>query len=281
MIFSQQNESAEDRTKIYMENNPELKMRAELLLTWLKDVGEVDEDTTLEDVIFVGDYFELDRFSVEGSEYAVGDDYHTQKSAEQYIRDMIDSEGVSVFNQDFIKSHLDIKRVMEYAQDYYTDDVYNYAEGYFDDSDRMLSSQQQEQVEILTNKQKRLENGVKQLQNFMKKGNENFYTSKISEFEELIDEYTLEILEIRSDPEGEFPDELIDDMIETKLREAKADPWEFIVNLDLHYESFIDVDSLIQEAIDMDGYGHFLASYDGEAHEVYADGDLFYIMRID
>jgi hypothetical protein len=281
MNFLEQNESAEDRTKLYMENNPSLKLRAELLLTWLKDVGEVDEDTTLEDVIFVGDYYDLDRFSVEGSEYAVGDDYHTQRSAEQYIRDMIDSEGVSVFNQDFLKSHLDIRGVMEYAQDFYTDDVYNYAEGYFEDSNRMLSSKQQEQVEILTNKQKRLENGVKQLQNFMEKGNKDFYSSKISEFEELIDEYTLEILEIRSEPEGEFPDELIDDMIETKLREVKADPWEFIGNLDIDYEQFIDIDSLIEEAIDMDGYGHYLATYDGEAHEVVYDGELFYIMRID
>jgi hypothetical protein len=281
MNFLEQNQSAQDRTKLYMENNPSLKLRAELLLTWLKDVGEVDEDTTLEDVIFVGDFYDLDRFSVEGTEYSVGDEDETQKSAEQYIRDMIDSEGVSVFNQDFLKSHLDIKGVMEYAQDYYTDDVYNYAEGYFDDKDRMLSSKQQEQVEILTNKQKRLENSVKQLQNFMEKGNEDFYASKISEFEELIDEYTLEILEIRSEPQGEFPDELIDDMIETKLREAKADPWEFIGNLDIDYEQFIDIDSLIEEAIDMDGYGHFLATYDGEAHEVYADGDLFYIMRID
>lgn len=281
MKFLEQNQSAEDRTKLYMENNPSLKLRAELLLSWLKDVGEVDEDTTLEDVIFVGDFYDLDRFSVEGTEYSVGDEDETQKSAEQYIRDMIDSEGVSVFNQDFLKSHLDIKGVMEYAQDYYTDDVYNYAEGYFEDSERMLSSKQQEQVEILTNKQKRLENSVKQLQNFMEKGNEDFYASKISEFEELIDEYTLEILEIRSDPQGEFPDELIDDMIETKLREVKADPWDFLGNLDLHYEQFIDIDSLIEEAIDMDGYGHFLATYDGEAHEVYADGDLFYIMRID
>ena len=281
MNFLEQNQSADDRTKLYMENNPSLKLRAELLLSWLKDVGEVDEDTTLEDVIFVGDFYDLDRFSVEGTEYSVGDEDETQKSAEQYIRDMIDSEGVSVFNQDFLKSHLDIKGVMEYAQDYYTDDVYNYAEGYFEDSERMLSSKQQEQVEILTNKQKRLENSVKQLQNFMEKGNEDFYASKISEFEELIDEYTLEILEIRSDPQGEFPDELIDDMIETKLREAKADPWEFIGNLDIDYEQFIDIDSLIEEAIDMDGYGHYLATYDGEAHEVYADGDLFYIMRID
>jgi hypothetical protein len=281
MNFLEQNESAEDRTKLYMENNPSLKLRAELLLSWLKDVGEVDEDTTLEDVIFVGDFYDLDRFSVEGTEYSVGDEDETQRSAEQYIRDMIDSEGVSVFNQDFLKSHLDIRGVMEYAQDYYTDDVYNYAEGYFEDYSRMLSSKQQEQVEILTNKQKRLENSVKQLQNFMEKGNEDFYSSKISEFEELIDEYTLEILEIRSEPEGEFPDELIDDMIETKLREAKADPWEFIGNLDIDYEQFIDIDSLIEEAIDMDGYGHYLATYDGEAHEVYADGDLFYIMRID
>ena len=281
MNFLEQNQSADDRTKLYMENNPSLKLRAELLLSWLKDVGEVDEDTTLEDVIFVGDYYDLDRFSVEGSEYAVGDGYHTQRSAEQYIRDMIDSEGVSVFNQDFLKSHLDTKGVMEYAQDFYTDDVYNYAEAYFDDKDRMLSSKQQEQIEILTNKQKRLENGVKQLQNFMEKGNEDFYSSKISEFEELIDDYTLEILEIRSDPQGDFPDELIDDMIETKLREVKADPWEFIGNLDLDYEQFIDVDSLIEEAIDMDGYGHYLGIYDGEAHEVRYAGMLFYIMRID
>jgi len=281
MNFLEQNQSADDRTKLYMENNPSLKLRAELLLSWLKDVGEVDEDTTLEDVIFVGDYYDLDRFSVEGSEYAVGDDYHTQRSAEQYIRDMIDSEGVSVFNQDFLKSHLDTKGVMEYAQDFYTDDVYNYAEAYFDDKDRMLSSKQQEQIEILTNKQKRLENGVKQLQNFMEKGNEDFYSSKISEFEELIDDYTLEILEIKSDPQGDFPDELIDDMIETKLREVKADPWEFIGNLDLDYEQFIDVDSLIEEAIDMDGYGHYLGIYDGEAHEVRYAGMLFYIMRID
>jgi hypothetical protein len=281
MNFLEQNQSADDRTKLYMENNPSLKLRAELLLTWLKDVGEVDEDTTLEDVIFVGDFYDLDRFSVEGTEYSVGDEDETQRSAEQYIRDMIDSEGASVFNQDFLKSHLDIRGVMEYAQDYYTDDVYNYAEGYFEDYSRMLSSKQQEQVEILTNKQKRLENSVKQLQNFMEKGNEDFYSSKISEFEELIDEYTLEILEIRSEPEGEFPDELIDDMIKTKLREVKADPWEFIGNLDIDYEQFIDIDSLIEEAIDMDGYGHYLATYDGEAHEVYADGDLFYIMRID
>jgi hypothetical protein len=173
MNFLEQNQSAGDRTKLYMENNPSLKLRAELLLTWLKE--EVNEDTTLEDVIFVGDFYDLDRFSVEGTEYSVGNEYETQKSAEQYLRDMIDSEGISVFNQDFVKGHLDMREVMNYAEDYYNDDVYNYAEAYFDDKDRMLSSKQQEQVEIFTNKKERLENGIKQFQNFMERGNEDFY----------------------------------------------------------------------------------------------------------
>ena len=279
MNFLEQNQSAGDRTKLYMENNPSLKLRAELLLAWLKE--EVNEDTTLEDVIFVGDFYDLDRFSVEGSEYSVGNEYETQKSAEQYLRDMIDSEGISVFNQDFVKGHLDMREVMNYAEDYYNDDVYNYAEAYFDDKDRMLSSKQQEQVEIFTNKKERLENGIKQFQNFIERGNEDFYLSKISEFEELIDEYNLEITEINSDPQGEFPDELINDMIATKLSEVKVDPWWFLDDLSVDYEQFIDIDALIEEAIDMDGYGHYLATYDGEAHEVYADGDLFYIMRID
>ena len=47
MNFLEQNESAEDRTKLYMENNPSLKARAELLLSWLKDVGDLGEDATL------------------------------------------------------------------------------------------------------------------------------------------------------------------------------------------------------------------------------------------
>ena len=281
MNFLEQNESDEDKTKLYMEYTPSLKARAKLLLSWLKDTGEIEEDATLDDLIFRGEHYDMDWFSVGEMDYAVGSEYDTHESAVQYIKEMIDSEGISVFNQDFVKGHLDMRDVMSYAEDYFNDDVYNYAEAYFDDKDRMLSSKQKEQVEILTNKQKRLENGVKQFQNFMEKGNEDFYSSKISEFEELIDDYTLEILEIRSDPQGEFPDELIEDMIATKLREVKDDPWWFFDDLNIDYEQFVDIDTLTQEAIDTDGYGHYLATYDGEAHEVYADGDLFYIIRID
>jgi hypothetical protein len=281
MNFSQQTESAEDRTKLYMENNPSLKLRAELLLTWLKDVGEVDEDTTLEDVIFVGDFYDLDRFSVEGTEYSVGDEDEVRKSCEEYIKDQIYSEGIQIFNKDFLKSHVDEKEVKWYAKDFFNEDIYNYPEAYFDDSERMLSRKQREQLDILLMKMNRLKQSIKQFEQGKKGPNADWFNKKISEFEEIIDEYSIEITEIQEDPQGEFPDELIDNMVEEKMREVNRDPWDFIESYDVDWEQFVDEDSMIEEAIDTDGYGHYLATYDGEAHEVYADGDLFYVMRID
>ena len=281
MNFSQQTESAEDRTKLYMENNPSLKLRAELLLTWLKDVGEVDEDTTLEDVIFVGDFYDLDRFSVEGSEYSVGDEDEVRKSCEESIRDQIYSEGLQVFNKDFLKSHIDEKDVKRYAEDFFSQDIYEYPEAYFDDSERMLSRKQREQLDILLMKMNRLEQSIKQFEQGQKGPNADWFNKKISEFEEIIDEYSIEITEIQEDPQGDFPDELVDNMVEEKMKEVNRDPWDFIESYDVDWEQFVDTDSMIEEAIDTDGYGHYLATYDGEAHEVYDDGDLFYIMRID
>tara|TARA_R110000868_G_scaffold4012_15_gene24505 strand:+ start:3641 stop:4486 length:846 start_codon:yes stop_codon:yes gene_type:complete len=281
MNFSQQTESAEDRTKLYMENNPSLKLRAELLLTWLKDVGEVDEDTTLEDVIFVGDFYDLDRFSVEGSEYSVGDEDEVRKSCEESIRDQIYSEGLQVFNKDFLKSHIDEKDVKRYAEDFFSQDIYEYPEAYFDDSERMLSRKQREQLDILLMKMNRLEQSIKQFEQGKKGPNADWFNKKISEFEEIIDEYSIEITEIQEDPQGDFPDELVDNMVEEKMKEVNRDPWDFIESYDVDWEQFVDTDSMIEEAIDTDGYGHYLATYDGEAHEVYDDGDLFYIMRID
>jgi hypothetical protein len=264
-----------------MENNPSLKLRAELLLTWLKDVGEVDEDTTLEDVIFVGDFYDLDRFSVEGTEYSVGDEDEVRKSCEESIRDQIYSEGLQVFNKDFLKSHIDEKDVKRYAEEFFNEDIYNYPEAYFEDSERMLSRKQREQLDILLMKMNRLKQSIKQFEQGKKGPNADWFNKKISEFEEIIDEYSIEITEIQEDPQGEFPDELIDNMVEEKMREVNRDPWDFIESYDVDWEQFVDEDSMIEEAIDTDGYGHYLATYDGEAHEVYDDGDLFYIMRID
>jgi len=281
MNFLQLTESDTDRTKLFMENSPSLKLKAELLLNWLKEVGDLDEDATLDDLIFAGDYYYMDKFIVERMEYVIGDEDDVRKSCEDYIKDLISSEGINSFNKDFIKSHIDVRDVKNYAEDFFKEDIYNYPEVYFDDSERMLSRKQREQLDILLMKMNRLKQSVKQFEQGKEGPNADWFNKKISEFEEIIDEYSMEITEIQDDPEGDFPDELMDNMVETKMNEVDYDPWNYIENYDVNWEQFVDEDSLVEEAIEMEGYGHFLAQYDGEAHEVYDDGDLFYVMRID
>jgi hypothetical protein len=185
------------------------------------------------------------------------------------------------FNKDFLKSHIDVRDVKNYAEDFFKEDIYNYPEAYFDDSERMLSRKQREQLDILFMKMSRLKQSVQQFEQRKEGPNAEWFNKKISEFEEIIDEYSIEITEIQDDPEGDFPDELMDDMLETKLNEVDYDPWNYIEAYDVNWEQFVDEDTLVEDAIETEGYGHFLAQYDGEAHEVYADGDLFYVMRID
>lgn len=281
MNFSQLTESDTDRTKLFMENNPSLKLKAELLLNWLKEVGDLDEDATLDDLIFAGDYYYMDKFIVEGMEYVIGDEDDVRKSCEDYLRDILYSEGINYFDKDFLKSNIDVRDVKNYAEEFFKEDIYNYPEAYFDDSERMLSRKQREQLDILFMKMSRLKQSVQQFEQRKDGPNAEWFNKKISEFEEIIDEYSIEITEIQDEPDGDFPDELMDNMLEDKMYEVNDDPWNFIEVYDVNWEQFVDEDTLIEEAIDTDGYGHFLAQYDGEAHEVYADGELFYVMRID
>lgn len=281
MNFSQQTESAQDRTKLFMENNPTLKLKAELLLSWLKDVGEVDEDETLDELTFRGHYYDMDLFSVGMMEYAVGTEYETDQSCKEYIEELIETEGIESFNTDFVKQYLDKKDLQNYAADFFGDDIYNYPEGYFDEEDRMLSNKQREQVEILQMRLDRLKQSIQQFEERSEGPNSEWFQKKIAEFEEVINEYEEEILDIQSDPKGDFPDDLIEKRIEETVLWASNNPWQFIDEYSVDWEQFIDKDEMIEEAINLDGYGHFLAKYDGDAHEVYSDGELFYIMRID
>ena len=44
-------------------------------------------------------------------------------------------------------------------------------------------------------------------------------------------------------------------------------------------EATCGMDSFIEQAVDEDGYGHFLSAYDGEENEVEVDGTTYYIYR--
>ena len=260
-------------------NDPEF--RAKILLEWLIGNGELPEDATLDDISEESSYYQMDSFDVDGIGYAIGTDDETNDSCYEYLEDLIKTEGINFFNKEFLKSHIDTKMVIDYADDYFRHDVYDSLESYFEPNQRNLSHKQIEQVEILQMRKERLENGIQKFENIMGGENNEWMLSKIYEFNELIEEYELEIEDIESDPDGEFPDELIEDQISNLLRDVERRPISFLDEYGFEYYEFIDKDSLIEDVIESDGYGQLLGRYDGEAHEVMENGELFYIIRID
>jgi hypothetical protein len=251
------------------------------LLKWLEENGE--NEVTANDISEIGEFYYLSQYEVDGvnGSFTVGDDYDMLRSSRESIEQMIDDLGYESFNLDFVKAHLNEKRLIKYAYEYFSEDVYNYPEGYFEDSQRMLSSKQDEEVEILERKKSRIERTKQQFENMLGGENDEWAESKIQDIEEILSDLNLEIEEIKSNPEGDFSDDLIDEQVEISVGSVRDNPWGFIEDLNINFEEFIDKDDFIQEIIDVDGYGHVLNSYDGNADEVYVNGDLFYVMRID
>ena len=228
--------------------------------------------------------FEVINASLDGNRYAVGDDDEMQSSAYESIENLIDDIGYDGFNSSFARQHIDEDAVADYAEEVYDDDVRNNPDVYFDDSQRQLSDEQDEKIDILKMRISQTQNLISNLEDeFDGEGDENDDTiqEKIDELNDMIVEYEDEIEEIENSPEGEFPDDLIDDKVQELVNDVRRDPEWFMSDFGLDWERYIDKEEFIQAVIDTDGYGHTLNSYDGSADEIYVQDQLFYVMRID
>ena len=103
---------------------------------------------------------------------------------------------------------------------------------------------------------------------------------KVDELNDELDEIDTEIEDIENDPEGEYPDDLIDDKAEELAKDAAYDPMDWLKEMGLDIDNFIDKREFIEGVIDADGYGHTLSSYDGNADEVTVEGTTYWIIRL-
>jgi len=223
----------------------------------------------------------IDNPDVEGNRYAVGDDDEMKESCEEAIESLIDDIGYEGFNAGFARDYLDEDAIADYAEDVYDSDVRDNPESYFDDSDRMLSNEQEEKIEILNRRIEYNTETIKKLEEQMDGENDDLIQEKIDELNELSEEYISEIEDIEGDPEGDFPEDMIDDKVQDLVRDVKNDPESFMSDFGLSWSDYVDKDEFIQGVIDADGYGHTINSYDGNADEIYVNDTLFYVMRID
>ena len=225
--------------------------------------------------------FEVINADLDDRRYAVGDEDEMQSSAYDAVENLIDDIGYEGFNSGFAKDHIDTEAVVSYAEEVYEDDVRNNPDAYFDESERQLSDEQDEKIDIL---KMRISQTQKLISNFEQQyGNEDDESieEKIDELTDMIVEYEDEIDDIENSPEGEFPEDLIDDKVQDLISDVRRDPEWFMGEYGLDWSEYIDKDDFIQAVIDTDGFGHSINSYDGSADEVRVQDQLFYVMRID
>ncbi len=259
-----------------------LDTKTKALYEWLIENGENPDEVSISDIEHRGSYYDTDEFAVEGvGIFAVGTDDEMMSSAKEYLEDYIDEEGYGGFYHSLLEEHIDNEEVAAYARDFYEDDVYSNPESYLDDDKRMLSSKQKEQVDIFEMRKDRLGRSIEQFLKGLGGENDEWYRRKIEELEVIIEEFNEEIEMIKADPDGGFPETLVNQVIDDNVYGVKKDPMQFIDDFGLDISNFINKREFIEEIINIDGYGHTLNRYDGTADEVFVDGDLFFVMRID
>jgi len=246
---------------------------------------ELEEKIDVYNIIPVGVYYDLTKFEVidaglDDRGYAVGDEDEMKSSCYDYVEQLIDDIGYEGFNKDFAMNYIDTDSVMDTARDFFSHNVYESPESYFDEDERMLSDSQEERIEILKEKIERAEQTKQSLED-MYDGEDETIEEKISELDEIIEECQSEIEDIESDPDGDFPEDLYEEKIEELVSDIKRDPESFISDYGLDWNNYIDKDEFIDGVIDADGYGHTINSYDGTADEEKVLDTWYWVMRID
>ena len=282
-----------DRLQLEYDNDEEV--RGDLLdeISELEDeITEFENKIDVYNIIPTGSFYATSQFEVigvpnlEDRTYAVGDEDEMQRSAYEYVDQLIDDIGYRGFNPTFAKEFIDEKAIISYAEDLFNDDVYNNTENYVDNSQRNLSDGQEEKIGILNSKIEKYKSLISSFEDEidndeMESENNDEIIEKIDELNDEITEMKTEIQDEIENPEGSFPDDLIEDIIEKQLKEVRYDVTSFMDEWGLDWEEYVDKDEFINGVVDADGYGHTLNGYDGTAEEITVLGDLYYVMRID
>ena len=216
--------------------------------------------------------------------FAVGNDNQADTLAQEMLQELVTDNGVeNMVSAAFLESHIDTDSVVEYLKDYYENDVYENPEIYIDEENRMISPKQEKLIEYLEEKINGLNSKIEILNKLIYFSNDTDKISdargKIEDTELEIDEVNEEIESIKESPEGDYPQELIDEAIENRLDEIRDNPKSHLQELGFDVNNFIDINSLVEEMIQVDGRGHIISSYDGNEYEANVNNNWYFVYR--
>jgi hypothetical protein len=253
-----------------------------------EELSEFDDYYDVYDIIPTTDeYYDnmhIFETSWDDSQYAVGNQNEVRWSAEEYAKQIIKSEGLEFFSNSFLENYIDNDDVERYAEDMYNDLIYQDPESWVDESERETSYQQDNEIKFLNYQIEKVKGEIVKLQELMEKSPKELrgvFENKITQLEENgIEEFEKQIEEIKENPDGDFPDEAIEDAIRTNVDNVSYNTLSFIREWDLDITNFINQDDLIEGWIDSDGY-EIMSSYDGRVDEQKVEGVYYFIIRVE
>jgi hypothetical protein len=207
----------------------------------------------------------------QGREISVGNWDAVFEAAKDYYQNLWDEMGVDGWNPSFIEEHLDTHEIERMFEEMYESMIEDDPQSYFDEEELPLSEEQQEEVEKLREELENLNGVIDTLKD----------ENDIAGAEDRIAEIENEIDEISSTPEGEPTVGQIENMVENFMYEVRQDPISFLREYGFDVSDYVDVDALIETAINLDGVGPALSSYDGEVYESLVNGEWYYVLIVE
>ena len=207
-----------------------------------------------------------------GITFAVGTWDEVWQAAKEYMEGLWDDQGADGWSNSFIESHIDEQEVREYFYDMFEDDVNNNYESYFDTDELPLSDHQESQVA-------KLKEEAEELDEITRNVDDVYNEDEVELAEDRWNEIDDEITDIESDPEGEPTEEQIEDMVNSRVNDVMYDMMASMTDYGLDISDYVDKDALFEAAIDSDGVGNSLSSYDGVDNEVMIGDTWYHVFR--
>jgi hypothetical protein len=249
------------------------------------ELSELENKIDVYHIIPDGEFYDTTQFIVidaglDDREYAVGTESEMESSSYDRVDSLLDDIGYDGFGKNFVMGHIDTDEVVSYFRDFFEDDAANEPSAYVDEEYRMLSDEQEDQIRFMKEKIEAFELKIERLEYELGGEDDDEIQSDIDEINEEIEELNDKISDIESSPEGDYPEDKIEEAVEDRLRDVKYDPESYIKDWGLDHENFINRREFIKDVVDTDGYGHTLNGYDGNADEQKVQDEWFYVMRI-
>lgn len=268
-----------------LENEPDEEgLKANAVFDVIKDEYgvEVDEeeDESIYDLIPASySHYDLATFEWYGSEeegtvWAVGNWDEVYEAAKVYQQQLWDDTGADGWSRGFIESHINEQEVREWFYDMFDDDVSTNYESYFDQEDLPLSDEQTSLIAKLKEEAEELDEITRNVDDIYNEDEVELAGDRWNEIDE-------EINDIEGDPEGEPTVEQIEDIVNSRVDDAMSDMVQSMEEHGLSIDDYIDTDSLFESAIDSDGVGNSLSSYDGNDNEVDINGEWYHVFRVE